>query len=243
MANEPDPPEAPKEWRVYEGDSTPDPEPEGTTTPPPDPPIVPYGQATSPNPVYITRSAGGSRKLVLLMVAVAVIGVVVAGAVSIFTAAGGPGGIAGIGGIDAKHPDDLAELIEKLEDERDTTEVTWVGLYTDYIVVDVPYSRSPRDDREISYTWRGGDLEEGSRSTSSDARFDLSEIDPDLIEGMCDPVLAEAQGATEDDCYVFIAAPYEGSETWFRALANDEFNRSYSVEYDKDGVEVKRTFP
>ena len=121
--------------------------------------------------------------------------------------------------------------------------MTWVGLYTDYIIVDVPVSQDPTDTREVSWTWRGGDLEEWSKSTSTDARFDLGEIDPDVIEGMCDPVLAGAEGADEDDCYVFISAPYEGSETWFRVSASDEFGRSYSVEYDKAGVEVNRTFP
>lgn len=244
MANEPDPPDAPKEWRVYEGDPTPDPEPEATTTPPADPPKVPYGQAQTSNPVFVTRSTGGTPKLALVIIGVAVLGGAVAAAAGIFAAVGGPDGIGGIGGIDAKDPEAFAEMVETLEEERDTTEVTWVGLYSSYIIIDMPYSRDPGDDREISWTWRGGDdLEEGSKSTSTDARFDLSEIDPDVIEGMCDPVLAEAEGATEDDCYVFISAPSEDSETWFRVSASDDFGRSYNIEYDKDGVEVSRTFP
>ena len=56
--------------------------------------------------------------------------------------------------------------------------------------------------------------------------FDLAEIDPEVIDGMCDPVLAEADGAVPDDCYVFLSKPSEGSETWFRASASDDFGRS-----------------
>jgi hypothetical protein len=51
-------------------------------------------------------------------------------------------------------------------------------------------------------------------------------------------VLAKADGAVPDDCYVFLKKPSEGSQTWFRASASDDFGRSVWVEYDKSGVEV-----
>ncbi|RHW27197.1 hypothetical protein D0Z08_11095 [Nocardioides immobilis] len=226
---------------MYEGDDTPDPEPAPTPDPPNVPygnaPQVPYGQTPTYNPVVVTKSSAGVPKLALVIIGVAVLGGVAAAAAGIFAAVGGPGGI---GGIDAKDPDDFAEMVEKLEDEKDTTVVTWVGLYTDYIIVDVPYTDDPSDDREISYTWRGGDLEEWTKGTSTDARFDLKEIDPSVIDGMCDPVLAEADGAEKDDCYVFISKPAEGSDVWFRTSASDEFGKSWWVNYDKDGNEVDR---
>lgn len=246
MADQPDPPDnqpdPPDKWRVYEEDKTPDPEP------PPTPPQVPYGDAPPPvpygnapstyNPVFVTSTTSSSAapKIILLVVALVVLIGVGAGALAIFAAV--DDGIGGIGGIDAKNPDDFEELIDKLEEEKGTTEVQQVGFYTDYIIVYLPYSDDPSDDRQISYTWRGGDLEEWTKSTSTDARFDLSEIDPDAIDGMCDPVLAEADGASLDDCYVFLSKPSEGSQTWFRASATDDFGKSVWVEYDKDGNKV-----
>lgn len=242
--NQPDPPD---EWRVYEEDKTPDPEPPPVPPPvpyggAPDVPHVPYGQQPGYNPVFVTStSSSKAPKLILLVVAIAVLGGVVAGGIAIFSAI--DGGIGGIGGIDAKNPDDFAELIDKLEEEKGTTEVQQVGFYTDYIIVYLPYTDDPSDTRQISYTWRGGDLEKWTTGTSADARFDLADIDPEVIDGMCDPVLEVADGTVPDDCYVFLSKPSEGSRTWFQASASDEFSRSYSVEYDKNGVEVNRTVP
>ena len=117
-----------------------------------------------------------------------------------------------------------------------------VNLYTDYIIVYLPYSDDPSDDAQISYTWRGGDdFEEWTRSTSTEPTFDLTEIDPAVIDGMCDPVLARADGATPEDCYIFLSKPPEGSDGWFRAYASDSFNRSVWTEYDETGVEVARS--
>lgn len=242
MADQPDPPE---KWRVYQEDATPDPEPEAASAPPPVPygnaPDVPYGSGRSSyDDVFGTPTRSSvAPKLVLVMVGLVVLGIVSAVAVAIFAAVGS-GGIGAIGGIDAKDPDDFAELVEKLEDKRGSTEVNWVGLYTDYIIVDVPYTDDPADDREISYSWRGGDLEESNKGKSTDQRFDLTEIDPQVIDGMCDTVLSLAEGSTPDDCYVFISKPAQGSDVWFRTSATDEFTTSYWVNFDKDGNEVER---
>lgn len=247
MANEPDPPES---WRVYEGDSTPDPEPpaEPPADPPPvpygDTPIVPYGGAQSYSPTIIVHSSGSGvvAKLILVVVAMIVLGGGVAAAIAIFAAV--DGGIDSIGGIDAKDPDDFEELVDQLEEERGSTEVFWVGLYTDYIIVDVPYTDDPNDTRELNYNWRGGDLDDNySKGTSSDARFDLKDIDPALIDGMCDPLLDLADGATLDDCYIFISKPTEAAGAWFYTSASDEFGRSYSIQYNKVGKEINRNVP
>jgi hypothetical protein len=179
---------------------------------------------------------------VLLVVAIAVLGAVVAGAIAIFAAVGG--GVGGLGGIDAKDPDDFAEMVDAVEEKTGSTEVFWVGLYTDYIIIDVPYTDDPGETREVNYRWDGGDLDDDySKGTSTDRLFDLSEIDPSVIEGMCDPVLELAEGAVPDDCYVFISDPGDPNGAWFRAGASDEFNQYYSIEYDKNGVELRRTCP
>lgn len=243
MANEPDPPE---KWRVYEGDSTPDPEPPADPPPVPygDTPIVPYGGAgQSFSPTIIVHSGGsGVSKLILVIIAIVVLSGGVAAAIAIFAAV--DSGIGSIGGIDAKDPDDFSELVDKLEEEHGSTEVFWVGLYTDYIIVDVPYTNDPNDTRELNYNWRGGDLDDNySKGTSTDPRFDLKTIDPAVIDGLCDPILELAEGATPDDCYVFISKPDEPDGAWFYTTASDEFGRSYSIQYDKDGKEVNRSVP
>ncbi len=239
----PDQPDPPDKWRVYEGDKTPDPEPPLNVHPPTSTPQVPYGQQSSHNnPVFVTTSGTSSApKLILLVVAVAVLGGVVAAAIAIFAAV--DGGIGGLGGgIDAKDPDDFAEFTESFEEEFGRTQVQSVSLYTDYIIVYFPYSEDPGDDAQISYTWRGGDdFEEWTRSTSTDPTFDLTEIDPAVIDGMCTSVLSRADGATPDDCYLLLSKPSTGSKGWFRAYASDSFGRSVWTEYDRDGVEVARS--
>ena len=56
---------------------------------------------------------------------------------------------------------------------------------------------------------------------------------------MCDPVLARADGA---DARRLLRLPLQavglGSEAWFRAVASDDFGKSFWVEYDKNGDEV-----
>jgi len=240
MVNEPDPPES---WRVYEGDSTPDPEPPAEPPPVPygDTPIVPYGGAGQGySAPVVVRSGSAAPKLIILIVAILVLSGGVAAAIAIFAAV--DSGIGGIGGIDAKNPDDFEEMVDDVEEKTGSTEVYWVGLYDGYIIVDVPYGSDQSDTREISYRWDGS-LTESTKGTSTDQRFDLEDIDSQVIAGICDPLLELAEGATAGDCYVFIAHPYEGSNVWFRTSASDEFGRSYSIEYDKDGVEVNRSVP
>jgi len=243
MADQPDPPD---KWRVYEGDETPDPEPEAT---PPAPPIVPYGNTPQVpyggsqvyNPVVITRSSGAGPKIVILIVALAVLGGVIAAAVAIFSAV--DGGIAGLGGSpDPKDPKDFAKMVDAIEGKTGSSEVFSVGLYDGYAVVYVPAKET--GDSAIAYDWRGGDdLDVFTKTTSSDLRFSLDEIDPNVISGMCDPVLELADGATPSECYVSIRKPNPeyGNGIWFSAGASDEFGHYFSVMYDKSGKEVSRT--
>ena len=170
--------------------------------------------------------------------AIAVLGGVIAGAIAIFSAVDG---IPGIGDdIDAKDPEDFAEFIDELEETTGSTRVNWVGLYTSYIIADVPYSDDPTDNREVSYTWRGDDFETRKGTSSRPYKFDLAEIDPDVIDGMCDTVLELADGSTPDDCYIFISNPGPDGNIWFRTSAQDDFTISHWVYYDKNGDEVER---
>lgn len=236
MTDQPDPPD---QWRVYRADDTPDPEPDE----------APASAARPPHERADERRTGvlGVFGLTLRVLtnwspAGAVVGLILLGSAAAAVVAGVVAtrdGV-GFGGIDAQDPEVFEELVQKLDDERGNTDAFWVGLYTDYIIVDVPYSDDPADDREISYIWRGGDLEEWNKSTTTDAVFDLTTIDPRAIDGLCGTVLDLAEGATEDDCYVFIGRPAAGSDVWFRTSASDEFGRSYWVNFDEGGVEVER---
>lgn len=236
MADKPDPPD---QWRVYEEDKTPDPEPPDASKPPP---IQPYDaprpapkSASSP---VVVRTSGSRSMAVVVVIALAVLGVVVAVAIGIFALVGSTN----IGGIDAKDPEDFAEFVDQLEEDTGSTEVFSVGLYDGYVIAYVPVDETTAS---IAYRWDGGDLDEWTKSTSSETRFDLTEIDADVIEGMCDPVLDLAEGAEEGDCYVQIRKPGPpfGGEAWFSAGASDEFGRYYSIEYDINGEEVNRILP
>lgn len=245
MADQPGQPDPPDKWRVYEEDKTPDPEP--PSEPPPVPygstPEVPYGAAgqTNHNLVFVTTRTNSAPKLVILIIAVAVLGVVGAAAVAIFAAV--DSGISGIGGVDPKDPEDFAAMVEEIEEETGSTEVFSVGLYDGYAIVYAPVDN--KSAKSIAYRWDSGGVEEWTKSTSSEVRFDLSEIDPEVIAGMCDPILEVADDVTSGDCYVSIRAPGPpfGGESWFNASASDDFGQYYSVSYDKEGVELERTVP
>ena len=247
MPTEPDPPQGepdpPKEWRVYEGDDTPDPE---SPTPPEPPygaaPPVPSGQ---PQPAYapvtVRVSSGATTKIIMIVIAVAVLGGGIAAAIAIFAAVGG---VDGITGVDPKKSEDFAKMVDAIEEKTGSSQVFSVGLYDGYAIVYVPVNKT--GDSAIAYDWRGGDnLDVFTKTTSSDQRFSLDEIDPDVIDGMCDPVLRLADGATPGDCYVFIGKPDPeyGNGVWFSAGASDEYGHDFSVTYDKSGQEVSRTTP
>jgi hypothetical protein len=243
-SGQPDPPDPPNNWRVYEEDSTPDPEPpsEPPSVPygaPPSTPHVPYGAAgqTSYNPVFVTtRSSSAAPKIIILVIALVVLGGVAAAAVAIFAAV--DGGIGGIGGVNPKDPEDFAQMVEELEEERGSTEVWEVGLYDGYAIVYVPVDSSST--KYDALRWDGGGFEDWTKGTSTYTRFDLAELDPEVLDGMCDPVLDQADGATPSDCYVFIRKPGPpfGGNAWFSAGASDEYGQYFNVEYDKFGVEI-----
>ena len=126
----------------------------------------------------------------------------------------------------------------QLEEERGSTEVWEVGLYDGYAIVYVPVDSSST--KYDALRWDGGGFEDWTKGTSTYTRFDLAELDPEVLDGMCDPVLDQADGATPSDCYVFIRKPGPpfGGNAWFSAGASDEYGQYFNVEYDKFGVEI-----
>ncbi|UMG93541.1 hypothetical protein [Nocardioides sp. TF02-7] len=143
------------------------------------------------------------------------------------------------GNPDAQTSEGFAELVRDIEEETGGTTVFWVGLYDGFAVVDVPFAD---DDRELSYRWDGG-FDEPRKGTSTDERFDLADVDPAVVDGMCDEVLAMVEDP--QDCYIFIEKPDPtfASRTWIRTMASNEFGQSATVEYDLEGNEVARHEP
>ncbi len=235
MSDQPDPPDT---WRVYEEDKTPDPEtpPEPPKVPYGDAPPVPYGSAQSAySPVFVTtKTPGVTPKLIIVLGAVAVLGVAVAGAIAIFASVGTD--VIGGGRVDPKQPEDFDEMVEALADETGSTEAFSVGLYDGYAIIYAPVDDSTKS---IGWRWDGDGISEWTKTTATEQRFDVAAIDPTVIDGMCDPVLEQADGATPADCYVQIRRPLS-DDAWFSAGASDEFGQYYSVMYDKQGVEVSR---
>ena len=249
MANEGDPPE----WNVYQGGDTPkpEPEPESESEPDPDPPPatwvptphvqVPYG---SPQQlVRVTKTSTAVTivpKLVLGFVVLIVVGVVGFVALLIFSLARSAGGPLG---ADPKDPKDFAEMVADIEKKTGRSDVFSVGLYDGYAIVYTPVDGTSK--KAIAYRWDGNGISVFTKSTASESRFKLSEIDPAVIEGMCDPIVELADGVSEGECYVQIRKPGPpfGGKAWFTASASDDFNQYYSVSYDLAGNEIERTVP
>ena len=249
MADQPDPPE----WRVYDGDSTPEPEtPTTEEAPTPSwvapPPDVLYGAPPTQSRVVRSRSGSGAGLIVLAVVLV-VVGSVGIGVYSFIREISGAfddvtnsNRAEPVDPKDPKDPKDFAEMVTELKAETGSTEVFFVGLYDGYAVIDVPFAKAKSDLRKITYRWDGAGFSTFTKGTATDpGRFDVGAINPQVIDGMCDPVLALADGATSGDCYVFINPPKPGSKTRFRAGASDEFNQYFSVDYDLKGREVGRS--
>jgi hypothetical protein len=222
-----DRPEPPNRWRVYKRDSTPDPEPEASTT---STTAAPAAPARAPARKVTVKPAS-----ILIALAVA-ISAMTAG-VMIFAFSSGDG-VAGLGGgRDPQTVDGFTDMLEAIEDETGTTMVFDAVIYPEYAVVYVPYRD---DERSVGYRWDGG-LDEWTKGTSTYQPFDLADIDPSVLEGLCGPVLEMVEDP--GDCYIIIRRPAEGSDVWFAAYASNEFSQSGWIEYDIAGTEVARHEP
>lgn len=230
-----DRPDPPDEWRVYgEPAGAPSPEPEPGSSAPAEPSTwVPDN--TPPPPVRATRPAAPASRLAAVVIALALLlAAVGAGALILLLRGGDEGGSAS-----AQRPAGFQDLIEALEEERGNTQVFTAVIYPEYAVVEAVVAEG--DDKYDSYRW-DGELVETSHGTSPFQPFDLADVDPAVLEGLCGPVV-EMVGEVEGDCYLIVRAPSPDSGAWISAYASNKYHESGRIEYDLDGNEVARYEP
>ncbi len=221
-------------WRNYRPDETPEPEPSSGP--------APYVPPAAPRPVRSLEERTVRRTGPRPGPFVAAAAIVAGGAVA---------GVVALGGND----DDVAvadpapvdvgfdALLDAMREDLDSTVVLEATVYDDYAVIAVPYTDDPADQRYVGYLWRDGELEEWTKGTSDDIRFDLAEVDDDLLPRMCAEV--EALVEEPDTCYVIVRRPDADDlrEGWFSAYASNEFSQSAWAEFDLDGTVLERRPP
>ena len=144
-----------------------------------------------------------------------------------------PGDDPGRGQVNVLSAEGFADLVAAIEEETGSSTVFEAVLYPGYAVVDVPVDATT--DREHSFYW-DGDLEEtGSKSTTDYARFDLADIDPDVVVSVVD----QARAKVEDpqSWYSIIRAPSDTDDgTWIWGYATNEYGESGYLGSDQAGT-------
>jgi hypothetical protein len=229
---------APRTWKQYRPDDTP--EPDGAPAQPPTPkPYAPPKQPKQPKPVRsldertIRRTGAGGAPVKL------VVGGVVAavGATTlIFVLSGG----SDPPGADEPQTDKgFDALVAALKEERGSTLVRRAVVYPGYASISAPYKpEDPTDERQLDYYW-DGDLAEPSKTTGDEESFDLADVDSGVLDRLCPEVRKLVEDPTQ--CYLVIEKPDPEDETpaWISAYASNEFNQVAYVEYGLDGTQVE----
>lgn len=228
---------APRKWKQYRPDDTPD--PEGGPTAPKKP--AAYRPPKQPKKVRTleertVRRTGGPPVKLIVGALVAAVGVTTL----VFVLSGGEDEP----GADQPQTDKgFDALVAALQEERGSSLVRNAIIYPDYAVVDVPYKKDdPADEREISYYW-DGELRESTRGTGDEEVFDLADIDSTVLDGLC----AHAEKLIEDpeDCSLYITKPDADDPTpeWISASTSNEFNQSAHVDFTLDGTVLEERPP
>ncbi|MCX6401037.1 MAG: hypothetical protein NTX33_14060 [Propionibacteriales bacterium] len=215
----------PPEWNTY----VPEPAPEG------EPAQTPHTTpgAKKPRPKTGRARGRGFHPVGLL---ITVIGVIVAIGVPVLFAVLGSEG--GLGGGEPQSRAGFTEMLDELREETGGTTVFEAVIYPEYAILDVPLK--PGDEREISYRWDGGGLEEWTKGTSDYVPFDLAQVDGIGLNGMCDAALDLVEDPTV--CYLIVRHPREGlDEGWIWAYTSNDFSQGGYINYSLSGTEVRRT--
>lgn len=225
---------APRVWKQYRPDDTPD--PDGAPARPKKP--AAYKPPKQPAKVRsleerTVRNRGVQAKGLLIAGAVVAASL---GAAALFAVAGsedapGAGRPQTDKGFDA--------LVAALKEERGSTLVRRAVIYPEYASVATPYKPDdPADERQLDYYW-DGDLDEPSKTTGDEESFDLASVDSAVLDRLCPEVKKMVEDPT--NCYLIIEKPDPEDETpaWISAYASNEFNQSAYIEYDLNGTQVE----
>ncbi len=219
--------------------------------PEPDPSGVPrpaYGTATTvatvrPDiavPVKTTTGAGSKLACgLMLLIPLGLIGAVIGIIAAVVSSVNAddtlePGEDPGIGQVNTMSEEGYAELIADLEDETGSSVVFEAVLYPGYAVMQVPVDETTN---RYEYRYWDGSLDEASsKSTTDYTRFDLRDVDPDVIVGLVD----EARSRVEDPTswYAIVRQPDDDFDngTWISAYATNEFGESAYLGGDQAGT-------
>jgi len=211
------------------------------------PPPAAYGEAhveAVDTPVPVPEAKGSNKGLLFLLLLIpigliaGVVGIVVAIAAAVSTA---PDGDVPIAPGVAPDPDEVnvlsvegyADLVAAIEQQTGSTTVFEAVLYPTYAVVDVPVDSTT--DREHSYYW-DGDLEEtGSKGTTDYTRFDLADIDADVVVSIVKKARAKIEAP--QTWYSIVRAPSATDDgTWIYGYATNEYGESGYLGGDKAGT-------
>ncbi|GAA3543971.1 hypothetical protein [Nocardioides daeguensis] len=225
---------APRKWKQYRPDETPD--PDGAPAQPPT--HQSYRQPKQAKPVRSleerTVRNRGFHPTGLLITGAAL--VLTLGAAAAFAIAGSEDAPA----ADRPQSDKgFDALVAALKEERGSTLVRNAIIYPDYAVVDVPYKLDDlTDEREISYYWNG-ELSESTKGTGDEETFDLADVDSSVLDGLCVQVKALVEDPTDCSIYISKPSPEDTTPEWIRASTSNEFNQSASIEFALDGTVIE----
>ena len=153
----------------------------------------------------VTRSGGGA-KWVLIVVLIVIAGVAVPaffGIKAVVDTAGDTINDLKPGHADVFTEEGLADLAEDIESATGSTTVFSVVMYPDYAVVSAPVDRSSK--RYINYYWDGNLRESSKGSGVYEGRFDMLDIDADVVTGLLAKARRLVEGPTSN--YVVVNAP------------------------------------
>ena len=204
-----------------------------------------YGTATTvatvrPDVAVPTTGRTGSRLAcgLLLLIPLGLVAAVVGIIAAVVSAVSSsdvldPGESPGVGEVNALSAEGYAELIADLEEETGSSTVFEAVLYPKYAVLQVPV-----DDTTTRYEYRywDGSLDEASsKSTTDYSRFDLRDVDPEVIVGLVE----EARSRVEDPTswYAIVRMPDDEYDngTWISAYASNEYGESGYLGGDQAG--------
>lgn len=221
-------------WQPYQGapEAGRRPEPDEPEKLPDTPVVIHVSHTTVESPTP-TRARTGGIPVVIALLVVGVIGVVS----FVLVKSVGDDIADAVSPPQLHTKDGWTELTDAVRNETGGTEVFRAVIYPDYASLDLPAEATGK--RQITYYFRG-ELEEGSKGSSSYGRVDLADVDLDALFAL----LEEAKTLIEDpDTWYLIV---EGEFTTFddppsmSAYVSNEFSEGGYIEATLDGEELGR---
>ena len=219
-------------------------EPDPSYAPPPN---VQYGEPLTPSagtPIsYGTTStkSGHGGKLVLLFVLIIFVGIAIPiffGIKAVVDTASDTIDTLTPGKADVISEEGIADLTAAIKEETGSSKVFTVVLYPEYAVVNAPVDSNSK--RYVSYYWDGNLRESSKGSNVYDGRFDMTDIEADVVIKLLGDARKLVEGATSN--YVLVSPPGPDGAA-ISAYASNDFNESGYISANFDGKVVNKVKP